>query len=251
MGSKARNCRQCGEALPANSRADKKYCSAVCRVKHAKMARAGMSAGGQVTIPEHIKTMRRLAFEDMNDEVREVLREEIRGVITQHVRDNVLGVTEVMTGMLPKAAAALAEDLSSEDEIVRSRAYGLVFKYSMPLLDEKGKDADLGKITVIHEIPVPTDTPFGRSMADAADYDMDKAPERPLLGDGSPEPAVEDFERDWPKCHYCHLRKHPEAMRSESAGQGVPPRHVCSSCRARMSYQKGSRDLSASDPLFG
>jgi hypothetical protein len=202
------------------------------------------------TISDAKKQMRALAFENLQDEVREVLREEIRETINQHVKDNVLGAAEVMTHMLPEAMAAVKQDLESEDWMARSRAYALVMKYAMAFGQADAKEDKPTNIVVVSGVPTP-DTPLGHAVVEqyeqlpnaSASYD-----DETVEGE-----VVEDFERGWPKCHYCHQRKHPANMTAESHGAGKGERNVCTSCSVARHYKRGegAPDRLVEDPLFG
>ena len=182
--------------------------------------------------------MRSLAFENLGDEVREVLRQEIREQISQHVKDNVLGAAEVMTTMLPTAMAALKTDLESEDWMSRSRAYALVMKYAMSFAEADAKDDRNQNIVVVSGVPTP-DTPLGHAYAEEVVTIEDS--------------HIEEFERGWPECHYCRQRKPSGNMYEESHGADRKvKRLVCTSCQVAKAYKrgKGAPDAIADDSLF-
>jgi hypothetical protein len=192
------------------------------------------------------RQMRALAFENLQDEVREVLREEIRETINQHVKDNVLGAAEVMTHMLPEAMAAVKQDLESEDWMARSRAYALVMKYAMSFGAADAKEDKPTNIVVVSGVPTP-DTALGHAVVEQYEA-LPRASEAVVEGE-----VVESFERDWEKCHYCHSRKHPANMSTESHGAGEKTRPVCTSCSVARHYKRGegAPDRLVEDPLFG
>lgn len=207
-------------------------------------------SGKALTIQEARRKMKDLAFESLGDEVRQVLREEIREQIGQHVKDNVLGAAEVMTHMLPEAMAAVKQDLECEDWMARSRAYALVLKYAMAFSEADAKDDKPQNIVVVSGVPTP-DTPLGHAFVQqyenlpqaSASYDDEEEIEGEI---------VEDFERDWPRCHYCHQRKPEPNMNYESHGEGKR-RWICTSCSVAKHYKRGegAPDRLADDKLFG
>lgn len=191
--------------------------------------------------------MRALAFENLGDEVREVLRQEIREQISQHVKDNVLGAAEVMTQMLPEAMAAMKQDLESEDWMARSRAYALVMKYAMQFAEADPKDQGNQNIVVVSGVPTP-DTPLGHAVVEHYE-ELPRASASVEAGE-----EVEEFEKEWPKCHYCKQRKPPLNGTWESHGANRNhPRWVCTSCNVAKHYKRGqgAPDKITEDSLFG
>jgi hypothetical protein len=254
-----RNYKDCGNYLADDARANAKYCSDTCRYRFNQRLKTAAKEGGSAHLPAHVKEMRRLALEQADDVVREVLRDEVRDQITLHVRDNILGLAERMSGLAPSVVAAITEDLQSPDEIVRSRAYGLWLKYFMPLLkgDEKQED---GRVVVVMNVPGPESAQEIIDMTEEAQEVTEpvetppavpldpETPIRGLLEEGNPAHIEESFESDWPKCKYCKKRKHPAAMRRHDEHSVI-----CSSCQIKLSYKRGKRDPVAAfdrDPLF-
>lgn len=242
-------CLACGALLPEPRKATRKYCDDKCRARFQRAVAVKDEEGTALKISDAKKQMRALAFENLNDEVRQVLREEIREQISQHVKDNVLGAAEVMTHMLPQAMAAVKQDLESEDWMARSRAYALVMKYAMQFSEADAKDDKPQNIVVVSGVPTP-DTPLGHAVVEqvealpraSASYDDEE-----IEGE-----VIEDFERDWPKCHYCHQRKPEANMNRESHGEGNKSRWVCTSCSVARHYKRGegAPDKITEDPLF-
>lgn len=237
-------CLGCGEPLPEPRRKTRKYCDNKCRAKFQRMV---ATAPGKPKISDEQKRMRALAFENLNDEVREVLREEIRDQISQHVKDNVLGAAEVMTSMLPEAMGAMKQDLESEDWMARSRAYALVLKYAMSFAEADAKDQGQQNIVVVSGVPAP-DTPLGQAYVES----YEELPHASaVVEDGE---VVEDFEKEWPKCHYCKARKPPANGGWESHGANRNhPRWVCTSCTVAKSYKRGegAPDAIVESSLYG
>lgn len=241
-------CLGCGEPLPEPRRKTRKYCDNKCRAKFQRTIAAAKKADGTPTkISEAKAQMRALAFENLNDEVREVLRQEIREQISQHVKDNVLGAAEVMTQMLPEAMAAMKQDLESEDWMSRSRAYALVMKYAMQFAEADPKEQANQNIVVVSGVPTP-DTPLGRAVVEHYD-ELPRASATVAPGD-----EVEEWEKDWPKCHYCRQRK-PEVNGTweSRAANRSDKRWVCTSCNVAKMYKRGqgAPDKITEDSLFG
>lgn len=225
-------CVVCGTYFQQSKRGRRKlYCSNKCK----ELAAAeGLETPRIHNIKEQRKKMKELAFANMQDEVREIMRQEIRETISQHVKDNVLGAAEVMTEMLPTALAAIKQDLESEDWMSRSRAYALLMKYAMTFKDQEPEAAGNQNIVVVSGVPTP-DTPLGHAVVEQFDQ----------LQSG-----VEEFEKDWPQCGVCHQRKPESNMRDNGKGS-----IICTSCTITRSYKSGNGGgpdtLINRDPLFG
>ena len=225
-------CVVCGNYFQQSKRGRRKlYCSNKCKELAAS---EGLETPRIQNIKEQRKKMKELAFANMQDEVREIMRQEIRETIGQHVKDNVLGAAEVMTEMLPTALAAIKQDLESEDWMARSRAYALLMKYVMTFKDQDPEAAGNQNIVVVSGVPTP-DTPLGHAVVEQFDQ----------LQSG-----VEEFEQDWPQCSVCHQRKPEGNMRDSGSGS-----IVCTSCTITRSYKSGKGGapdtLINRDPLFG
>lgn len=231
-------CRNCDEPLPEGSDPRRRYCSDKCRVafgRHMKSIEPHKGKGGRHT-PEHIVKARALAFGNMEDEVREVMREEVRKTVSQAIKDNVTGAAEVLTHLLPETLAGLARDVQSEDWMTRSRAQALVLKYAMPFGEEKVEKDDLRIINVIHNVPIP-EGPLG----EVVEAELVALP-----------PGVERFEADWPTCALCHDRKSPQTGTWQSDGSDGE-QWVCKACEVRKAMKQGKMTPAGflGDKLYG
>jgi hypothetical protein len=195
--NETRQCLNCEEDLEFGAPPTKKYCSDACR----KQFDRALERGTGLTPAKAKELAGKLAFAKMEDVVREVLHEEIRKTITQHVRDNVLGAVEVMSQMLPDALAGLAKDLEDPDPVFRQRAAGMVIKYVMPLANQGDDGEDARIINIIHNVPIPEGN-FGDSLAVHVEAIHDTVD------------AVEDY----PECYMCHEPKHPDAGQWNATG---------------------------------
>jgi hypothetical protein len=191
---------------------------------------------GGTRLTEEAKVMRKLAFENLDDEVREVLRDEIRDNISTHVRDTVLGAAEAMTALLPMAIASLHNDLAHGDIVMKQRAAALVLKYAMPLGDEKGEKDDM-RILHLHANVALPDTPLGHKTLEYIDADDQAA-----LEAGRMEP----WELGYPECEGCKERKPPENGRIQADGT-----FRCRACDMRATLKRNpSPDATMTDSLM-
>jgi hypothetical protein len=200
-----------------------------CRAKYERnTGKSGLAGRPPLDKPGQM-IGKRLAFDELYDPIRDVLREEVRATITQHVKDEVLGMTDMMADLLPLVLAGIASDVQSEDPFIRSKAQALILKYVMPLKHEEAAADDSKVLNVIHHVSIP-DTPLGHQVEG----------ELVALPIG-----VEAFEADYPECHMCHERKHPETgyWIKDSAQETEFWR--CTACNARKSLDKSNPELYA------
>ena len=206
------------------------YCKDGHRVAQSrKVAKARTRAGLANKDPVHIAKIKKLAFNDSPTElanfVRELFEDSVRSQIDDHIRDNLLGMTEVLVDMGPQALAALQVDLKSEDDYIRSRAYALWFKYVIPMQQKRDNEEDgSGNVTVVLA------TPFSEKVQQALNAHSDE---------------VIDVS-DWVKCSICHAVKHPDAMRVRDK-----KREMCTTCYWKRKAKSGNMNPHSTDPLFG
>lgn len=221
-----KTCRACGEPLDGDSR--KLYCNDACRQRFkkrfqeeqqnlpGKKTKRGTPEAEVISIPDYIQKAKDLvATQVLDDEIREVMREEVRKTISQQIADRVLGIADVMVNMLPDVAARLYTDLNSKDHTRAARAYTLLLRYFMPLADESRGGP--GNVTVVNTVPGATvfEQKFGESV------------EAYEAGE------VEPFEAGWDECYRCQQRHHPDNLREHDTTPAGTVRYICTSCRAR------------------
>lgn len=232
-----RVCRQCKG--PVAARTGPLLCSKKCRQlwyeQHPEQ-RPGYARNSSANRKESeiVKISKKLAFTELYDPVRDILREEVRATITQHAKDNVLGMTEMLTDLLPIVYAGLARDAMSEDDYIRQKAQAIILKYVMPLNKEEVAADDSRVINIIHNVPIP-DTKFGHDV----EGELVALP-----------PGVEAFEQDWPVCYTCNERKHPDNGSWMKLPNHPNPGWQCNACTWRDNIRKGNTDpTSIMDPI--
>lgn len=211
----------CQTLLPADTPPQRQYCTETCR----KRANAQKNKDIQVErtrrrriirregLGDGVESMKALAFNEMEDHVRQVLREEVRDQVGQHVKDNLLGAVEVLTDLIPRALSRMSEDLDSDDPYTYQRAYALVMKYAMGMAEkDTNKDAEGQQIILISNVSAP-DTPLGRKYAE-----------------GVKELQEKNLDADLIQCRHCGESKVPAAMKSDEE---------CRACYVRLHYKAG------------
>lgn len=156
-----RTCSECPNSLEGKP-VQAKTCSPTCRSKRSRrLKRQHKEAGEAKALPEHQKEISERVRGEAEDVAHKVIEEEIRPVVRESITADTLAAIGKMVALTPTAVAALQEDLSSEDAVVRQRAYTLLLKYTVghqaivrPPEEEKG-----GNITVNFDLPRPGDTP--------------------------------------------------------------------------------------------
>lgn len=212
-------CQVCNEKLE-DVGPNAKYCGDACR-KQAERDRAEnreVLKNASLTPEEIMEGARRLAGSPaFEDEVREVMREEVRRSIDQYARDRVLGFVEGMVGMLPMALVQINRDLNSESWPERKTAYAILTKYLMPMAT-MGDDKGAGQNNLVIQIG---ESPTAQEAFEAEVEDAEYA----VLPTG-----VERFEATWPVCSGCGKRAHPDNVIEQATAK------YCRSCMARQEY---------------
>lgn len=108
-------------------------------------------------MPEHQREITERVRGEQVDVAHKVIEEEIRPVVRESITADTLEAIGKMVALTPAAVAAIADDLASDDPVIRQRAYTLIMKYTVghqaivrPPEEEPG-----GNITVNFELPRP------------------------------------------------------------------------------------------------
>lgn len=152
-----RVCSECGESLEGKP-ITAKTCGTSCRAKRSRrLKRQAKEAGEAKALPPHQKEISERVRGEAADVAHKVIEEEIRPVVRESITADTLEAISKMVGLTGAAVAAIAEDLASDDAVVRQRAYTLIMKYTVghqaivrPPEEEKG-----GDINVHFELPRP------------------------------------------------------------------------------------------------
>lgn len=123
-----RTCTECGEQFETRSSLAK-----TCSTQHrqARSRRLKREARENDEHAQQTRSIRRAANQQITDVVREVTKEEIRPVVREAINENVMQAVKELVGLTPLAVAAMAEDLETDDQVVRQRAYQTLFKYTV------------------------------------------------------------------------------------------------------------------------
>lgn len=215
-------CKWCQRPFTNRLAYEPRFCNELCKEKYDRNQGIVPKVGGR-NDSQLQRTAKALAFDNLYDPVRDLVREEVRATITQRVKDNVLGMTELLSDMLPLVLNGLAVDLQSEDVFIRQKAQALILKYVMPLKNEEAVADDSRTLNVIHRVAVP-DTVLG----EAVEAELAALP-----------PGVEAFEKDWPVCYVCNERKNP------ATGDDTTHGWRCTACKYRERARQGGANPTA------
>lgn len=216
------DCKYCGRKLDKRRKYEPRFCPGGICASHYETNRKAMGLSKRTPNKDTPveRAAKKLAFNELYDPIRDTVREEIRATISQHVKDNVLGMTEMLSDLLPHVLAGLATDIQSEDVFIRQKAQALILKYVMPLSKEEVVSDDSKVLNVIHRVAVP-DTALGY----AVEGELVALP-----------PGVEAFEKDWPECVVCGERKNPATGAPDGNGE-----FLCHACKYRAEIRRGER----------
>lgn len=152
-----RVCSECGNTLEGSD-VKRKTCGDACRSKRSRrLKRQRKETGKKNAMPQHQAEVTERIANAIPDVAHEVIEEELRPVVRESITADTLKAIAAMVALTPSAVAGIAEDLQSEDAVVRQRAYTLIMKYTVghqaivrPPEEEKGNN-----ITVNFDLPRP------------------------------------------------------------------------------------------------
>lgn len=148
-----RTCSECGGSLAAKG-PHAKTCSDSCRAKRSRRLKRGK---GGLELPDEMKAVSEAVRNEVPDIAHDVIVEELRPVVREAMTEDVLRSIHQLVALTPTAIAALAEDLQSDDPVIRNKATTLTLKYTLghPALI-RPDDADPGKQLVVNlNLPRP------------------------------------------------------------------------------------------------
>lgn len=158
-----RLCTECGADL-SGRKPGTKTCSDNCRsVRSRRTKRENGLARQRQSMPEHQRQITEIVRGEAPDVAHEILKEEMRPIVREALTEDVLRAIDRLVSLAPAAIEGMAEDLMSEDPIVRQRAYTLVAKYTIghPAI-VRPADTDPGQQLVVHfNLPRPETTGTG------------------------------------------------------------------------------------------
>lgn len=197
----ARRCSECGKTLEGKTAAAK-TCSAKCRAaRHRRLARIQRDNVEKAHHTPETRELRSIVDGEIEDQAKEVAREELRPVVREAMTEEVMRAISGMVGLLPRVVEAISEDLDAEDPNVRQRAYSLAARYLL------GKDTLVapesehqGGLTVNFQLPRPGDED---SDDEAPVVD---AEEMKICDMCSTEKPFKEFEAGSDRCIECFMR---------------------------------------------
>lgn len=153
----ARRCSECGESLTGRS-ALTKTCSDRCR--NARSRRVRRQRREVNKLPEHLKVVQQVVTQERGDVVKKVVEEEIRPVVREAITEDVMQSIRDLVALSPAAIAAIEDDLTGSDPVLRNKAYTLLIKYTVGhnALVETPEEEESKNLTVNFSMPRPEDS---------------------------------------------------------------------------------------------
>lgn len=152
----ARTCSECGVSLQGYAPQAKTH-SAKCR-KARQIRLRGLDRAAQrdakqtYNAPAPLQEIMNAVNAETNSNlVKSVVREQLAPIVRDALTEDTLRAIQKLLSLTPQAVDALAEDLGSDDSVIRQRAYSLHLKYTVghPAL-VKADDADGSKQIVVN-----------------------------------------------------------------------------------------------------
>lgn len=213
-----RRCSECGNPIVKKG-PTAKTCDDKCRAKRSRRLKKARADGGRASaMPEHQQELAARAEGEIQDAVKDVARAELVPVVRAAITEDTLRAIQSLVGLTPQVVSALEQDLASEDDVVRQKAYTLIIKYTMghPAIVRAEEGTD-GKQLIIN---------FGLPRPEAAD-ERANAPsegrtEEPVDGTGveirqcdkcGADRPLADFVAGSYRCQQCYDAQQAEAQR--------------------------------------
>lgn len=185
--------------MPLSSRSvTSKTCTEACRKKRSRRLKRERDEreGFEAKYPgDGNRAIGEIVRHEAYNAIAKATRAEIQPIVREALTEDVLQAVHAMIGLTPRAVELMAEDLESEDAVVRQRAYTLVAKYTIghpALLAPKDTEAE-GQIVVNFNLPRP-EAIEGEVLLDEAPRICDTCNEEKPAG---------DFESGSARCSAC------------------------------------------------
>jgi hypothetical protein len=196
-----RTCSECGCSLEGRS-PQTRTCSNACRkrrsARHAAINKRRVEEEGS---PAAVQEIRKIVRNEAPDVITRVLGSELVPVVREALTEDVMRAINQMVGLTPLAVAALANDLESEDALIRQRAYTLLIKYTAghPALVRPADTNPQGQLVVNFNLPRPDDA-GSETEAVPADAEQVESRNCDLCGEELPET---EFVAGSERCRSC------------------------------------------------
>lgn len=93
--------------------------------------------------------------------IEKLAQEELRPIVREAITEETIRAINELVRLAPRAVQLIAQDMESEDSLVRQKAYTLMMKYTVghPALVQPKDTASGNQITVNFGLPRPEDVP--------------------------------------------------------------------------------------------
>lgn len=152
-----RTCSECGDPIRERG-ANAKTCGDACRqARSRRLKRTRVRNIEKTKYEPHQKIVAEIVNGERDDLLHDIVEEELRPVVRESITEDVLTSIGQLVALTPKAIAALEDDLTSDDPVLRQRAYTLLMKYTVGhnALVESPEDADAKNLNVSFHLPRP------------------------------------------------------------------------------------------------
>lgn len=158
-------------------------------------------------MPPHQKEISERVRGEAEDVAHKVIEEEIRPVVRESITADTLAAISKMVALTSDAVGCIAEDLQSEDAVVRQRAYTLIMKYTVghqaivrPPEEEKG-----GDIQVNFNLPRPEEM-------DGVTEEVEEATEIKTCDSCGKDKPISEFVANSHRCSPCYESQQSRAQ---------------------------------------
>lgn len=204
MATPARRCLICGKSLvgrgPRAQTCGEAHKKALQRRNARRIDTEREAAGRGADTMDEITSLVNFKTQDA---IRAAFVEEVRPIIREAIDNDAIRAIQGMVGLAPAAIMVLAQDLKSDDPVLRSKAATLVVKYTMgnQLVTPPRVDQSAG-LVIVNQLPRPAVTAVDGTpppeLPPAVDTDEVRRCDTCALD----KPLVE-FPGDGPRCEQC------------------------------------------------
>lgn len=197
----ARTCSECPNSL-AGARPGTKTCSNKCRqtrsrrLRRAKREEEQFVENNGVAAQEIAAMVRR----ETPDYVKNVIQHELQPIVRDALTEDTLRAIKSLIGLTPRIVELIAQDLESDDDVVRQKAYTLVAKYTVghPAMVQPDQTGLQGQMVINFGLPRPDAEAI--AQVDAPDAEAVELKTCDMCREDKPEP---EFVAGSDRCQAC------------------------------------------------
>lgn len=153
----ARRCSECGGTL-AHKGPKALTCSDACRsARHRRLERDAAREQEEAQLPDDVRRIREQVRHESPGIIDKVLKQELRPIVREAITEETVRAINELVKLAPRAIQLIADDMESDDALVRQKAYSLLLRYTVghPAILAHEDTAAGAQINVHFDLPRP------------------------------------------------------------------------------------------------